>query len=65
MINTGLKNENKVSELLISGSLAIKTKNESGVHVFEDKNTEAGIISGKLTKPKYDEDEILKSIDTS
>lgn len=65
MINTGLKNENKVSELLISGSLAIKTKNESGVHVFEDKNTEAGIISGKLTKPKYDEDEILKSIDTT
>lgn len=65
MIKSGLKNEEKVSELLISGSLAIRTKNESGVHIFEDKNYEAGIISGKLTKPKYDQNEILKSIDTT
>ena len=65
MIKSGLKNEDKVSELLISGSLAIKTKNNSGVHIFEDKNLEAGIIFGKLTKPKYDENEVLKSIDTT
>ena len=38
MKHSGLKNEEKVSELLISGSLAIKTKNLSGVHLFEEKN---------------------------
>ncbi len=65
MIFSGLKNENKVSELLLSGSLAIKTKNESGIHLFEEKNVEAGIISGKLKNAKYDENEVLKSIDTT
>lgn len=65
MVKSGLKNEDKVSELLLSGSLAIRTKNESGIHVFEDKNLESGIIFGKLTKPKYDENEVLKSIDTT
>lgn len=65
MKNTGLKNEEKVSELLISGSLAIKTKNNSGVHIFEQKNSGAGIISAKLTKASYNETEILKSIDTT
>lgn len=65
MIKSGLKNEQVVSELLLSGSLAIKSKNQSGVHIFEDKNLETGIISAKLTKTRYDEDEILKSIDTT
>jgi hypothetical protein len=65
MIFSGLKNEKKVSELLLSGSLAIKTKNESGIHLFEEKNAEAGIISGKLKNAKYDENEVLKSIDTT
>lgn len=65
MNQSGLKNEEKVSELLISGSLAIKTKNLSGVHLFEEKNREAGIIFGKLTRPKYDDNEVLKSIDTT
>jgi hypothetical protein len=44
----GLKNEIKVSELIQSGSLAIKTKNEFGVHVFSGSVSDDGILSGKL-----------------
>ena len=63
-IGTGLKNENKISELLVSGSLAIYTKNSSGVHIFSGSSVDDGIISGKLTKPKYNNNELIKSIDT-
>lgn len=65
MVNFGLKNETKVNEIEISGSLAIKTKNSLGVHLFEQKNPERGIISGKLNKPKYNETELVKSVDTT
>ena len=64
MANTGLKNEVKVNELIQSGSLAIKTKNEFGVHVFSGSVDDDGILFGKLTKPSYNEDELRKSIDT-
>jgi hypothetical protein len=63
--NAGLKNEAFISELMISGSLALPAKNEFGVHLFDSKNLDDGIISGKLTKPKYNKDELLKSIDTT
>lgn len=65
LTKTGLRNEDKISELLVSGSLAIKTKNEYGVHVFSGSVADDGIVSGKLTKPKYNEVEIIKSIDTN
>jgi hypothetical protein len=65
LIKTGLRNEDKISELLVSGSLAIKTKNDFGVHVFSGSVADDGIVSGKLTKPKYNEVEIIKSIDTN
>jgi hypothetical protein len=65
MDKSGLKNEVKVNELLTSGSLAIKTKNEFGVHIFSSSINDDGILSGKLTKPKYDEGELIKSIDTT
>ncbi len=65
MTKKGLQNESKISEILQSGSLAIKTKNNFGVHLFDAKDNEDGIISGKLTKPKYNVDEILKSVDTT
>lgn len=64
MKKTGLKNEFKVSELIKSGSLAINTKNEIGVHVFSGSVDTDGIVSGKLTKPKYNKTELEKSIDT-
>jgi len=65
MIKTGLQNESLISELQISGSLAIKTKNQSGIYFFEQKNPDSGVISGKLDRPKYNESELKKSIDTT
>jgi len=65
MIKTGLRNEQKISEILVSGSLAIKTKNNFGVHVFSGSVVDDGIVAGTLTRPKYKETELLKSIDTT
>jgi hypothetical protein len=65
MLKTGLKNEQKVGEILVSGSLAIKTKNSFGVHIFSGSVVDDGIVTGRLTKPKYKESELLKSIDTT
>ena len=64
MANTGLKNEALISELLTNGSLSITTKNEQGVHVFSGSVDNDGIVSGQLVNPKYDEDELRRSIDT-
>ena len=65
MKNTGLKNEILVSELTLSGSSAIKTKNEFGVHIFSGSIVNDGVISSRLVKPKYNTEELLKSIDTT
>lgn len=65
MLNTGLKNETKISELLVSGSEVIKTKNEFGIHMFDDKDMTDGIVFGKMQKPKYNQRELEKSIDTN
>jgi hypothetical protein len=64
MAKTGLQNERLVSELLVSGSTVITTKNSFGVHTFEQTSDTDGIISAKLTKPKYNQSELVKSIDT-
>ena len=65
MVGTGLKNEMVISELLISGSSALKPRNEFGVYVFSGSVVDDGIVSGQLTKPKYNTTELLKSIDTT
>ena len=62
MANTGLRNEQFISELVTSGSLAIRTKN-NGIHTFE-ASVNGGIISAKLNRPVYDENELVKSVDT-
>lgn len=64
MSNTGLKNEIGVGKILISGSLVINTKNDSGVYTFDKTKENSGIVFGKLTKPSYNEDELLKVVDT-
>jgi hypothetical protein len=64
MVKGGLKNEALISELLRSGSSAIKTKNEFGVHIFSGSIENDGIISGQLTKPKYNQEELIKALDT-
>jgi len=65
ILNTGLKNETKINELLVSGSEVIKTKNDFGIHMFEDKDTTDGIVFGKMQKPKYNQNQLEKSIDTN
>jgi hypothetical protein len=65
MIKTGLQNEQLVSNLLISGSLGIKSKNTNGINLFEELDVNDGVISAKLTKPNYDNTELKKSIDTT
>jgi lambda repressor-like predicted transcriptional regulator len=64
MAKTGLQNEGVISELLVSGSQVINTKNDFGVYMFEEKETSDGVVFGKLQKPKYNEVEVEKSIDT-
>jgi hypothetical protein len=63
MDNFGLRNESLLKELQKSGSLAIKGVNDFGVYQFDSKNTKDGIVSGKLLKPKYNDNEIEKSLD--
>lgn len=65
MRDSGLKNEINVGKILVSGSLALKPKTQTGVYIFEEKDKDSGVISGKLTKPKYDENELLRAIDTT
>ena len=64
MVKTGLQNEALISELLVSGSSAITTKNSFGVHAFEQISDTDGVISARLVKPKYNKSELEKSIDT-
>jgi len=65
MKKSGLKNEQFINELTISGSTAIRTKNEFGVHIFSGSVYDDGVISSTLVKPKYNQDEIIKSLDTN
>jgi hypothetical protein len=64
MAKTGLQNERLISELLVSGSSVITTKNSFGVHSFEQTSDTDGVISARLVKPKYNQSELVKSIDT-
>lgn len=64
MANTGLKNEPLVSAIQISGSLVLPIRNDSGLYEFKSEEERDGVLYGKLVKPKYNEDELLKSIDT-
>ena len=65
MAKTGLQNETLISELLISGSSSPAiSRNEFGVYSFDQANRTDGVISGQLTRPKYNETELVKSVDT-
>jgi hypothetical protein len=65
MKNNGLKNESFVDRLNVSGSTAIRTKNDFGIHIFSGSVSDDGVIGSKLVKPKYNIGEIEKSIDTT
>lgn len=64
-IKTGLQNEAKVKDILISGSGVINTRNEFGVHTFSDQSPTDGILASKLIKPLYNIPEIVKSLDVT
>jgi hypothetical protein len=64
-IKTGLQNEAKVKDILISGSGVINTRNEFGVHTFSDQSPADGILASKLIKPLYNIPEIVKSLDVT
>jgi hypothetical protein len=64
MVKTGLQNEDNVSNILISGSLAIKPKSAAGINTFQKNVASDGIIFGTLTSPKYNTQQLVKSIDT-
>ncbi len=62
MIKDGLKNEELRDELLTNGSSAIETRNDFGVHIFEGSDVDDGVVSGRLSRPKYNIDELEKSV---
>ena len=64
MRKTGLQNEELIGKILISGSLGIKSKSTYGINLFEEFDVKDGVTAAKLVKPKYDNAELLKSIDT-
>lgn len=64
MAKKGLQNEEFLKNIKRDGSNALKSKNEFGVNVFDKDDENTGLISGKLLRPKYNEEELLKSIDT-
>ena len=65
MKKTGLQNEELVGKILISGSMGIKSKSTYGINLFEEIDAKDGVTAAKLVKPRYDDSELLKSIDTT
>jgi len=64
MAKRGLKNEKYIKNLTTEGSTALKPKNDFGVNVFDKKEDTSGLIAGKLIRPRYNQEELLKSVDT-
>lgn len=62
---TGLKNEEFLKRIQEKGSTALKGRNPFGVNVFSGSVTDDGIVSGKVTKTKYNNQELVKSVDTN
>lgn len=66
MIKTGLQNEKLVGKILVSGSLTINQNTGStGFTLIDEADPNSGVISGRLTKPGYNNSELIKSIDTN
>jgi hypothetical protein len=63
MVKTGLQDEINIKNITISGSLGVKSKSAFGINTFQTDVLSDGIIHGKLRKPKYNNDELIKSLD--
>ena len=59
-----IRKETIESILMVSGSSAI-TKNEYGVTFVENLNPASSLVFKNLSKPKYDEVELIKAIDVA
>ncbi len=60
---SGLRDENLVSDLSVSGSSVIY-KPTDNIFVFNENSTRDGVVFGKLSNPKYNENELKRSVDT-
>jgi len=61
----GLKNEELLRRLQISGSAAILSRNEFGVHLFTERELKDGVVGARLAKTNYNLDELQRSINTT
>lgn len=62
-MKTGLQNEDFLQRIKVSGSLALKGKNDRGINIFSGSVADDGVISGKLVRPQYNVSELIKSVD--
>lgn len=60
---SGLKNETLVADIAVSGSSVI-FKPSDNIFVFDENVSRDGLVFGKIAKPKYNESELVKSVDT-
>jgi hypothetical protein len=66
MPNTGLKNEKLLVRINSDGhDSVLANKRSDGSYLFKESDKEDGVIVGTLGKPKYDLDEIKKTIATN
>jgi hypothetical protein len=60
---SGLANEEFVKDLSISGS-GVLFRPSDNIFLFDENNTRDGVVSARLEKPKYNEAELIRSVDT-
>lgn len=60
---SGLKNELFVNELSISGSSVIN-RGLDDAFLFDESNNRDGVVFARLEKPKYNEGELIRTVDT-
>lgn len=60
----GLENEFLIGELIKNGSKSIKSRNENGQHTYYANDDTDGVSSANIAMPNYNEDELVKAVDT-
>ena len=63
MEKKGLQNEELLSDIKQRGRGALTPKNDYGLIVVRRGDDKSGLVTGFLDIPKYNEDEIIKSVD--
>ena len=63
LTTSGLRNLGLLNDISKSGSLVVSKTSENS-YQFNDDNDNDGVIFGKLSSPKYNENDLKKSIDT-